>query len=552
MPLGRGSIMTGKIILKGLSRGIVATLVFFVLIEALLRVAYLIRNSTVNEIPLPYVMGNDYGAVPPWVDGLRILEPDETLFWKNRPNLARKYIDIFSPINTEEDRTALLRQFLPALPDSLKDYPVWEISMNSKGFRDREFPRTKPSSSFRIICLGDSWTFGTNVDQEHAYPQRLQTLLREEFPRADFEVFNLGVIGYSSHQGLELMRRRAIDLDPDIVVIGFAMNDSSITGYRDKDMPNYKMSGLAKMVATLSEISESHKLLRYLALLSRYKPKSVGEQIKTEVDSAQKGWDISERRMFGRRDYEKGEPWTRVSLNDYEKNILEMSNLASGRGAGVILLFNELWRENPYRTGLEKISRAEKLPLVDSSALIAEARRSIEEDLERKLELRPPGELRAPSNGEIEVVFRVYLGDHPVAKAVYIAGNHWKLGDVVPNKIAMYDDGTHGDQKAGDHVWSYSATFPQGAEIFYVFTNSGKEGDWEGLDVPYVRAFRIASAGTPTTIYRPIETFGTIYMQADGWHTNAEGYSLIANALLKALKTDVNVRAYLRQRNLVH
>jgi len=341
-------------------------------------------------------------------------------------------------------------------------------------------------------------------------------------------------------------------LDPDIVVIGFAMNDSSLTGYRDKDMPTYKKSGLAQKVATLSEISESYKLLRYLALLSRYKPMSVGEQIKAEVDSAQKGWDISERRMFGRRDYEKGEPWTRVSLNDYEKNILEMINLARGRGAGVILLFNELWRENPYRTVLEKISRPEKLPLVDSSALIAEARRRIEEYLEIKLELRPPGEPRAPSNGELEVVFRVHLGDHPVAKAVYIAGYHRKLGDLVPNKIAMNDDGTHGDQRAGDHVWSYSATFPLGAEIFYVFTNSGKEGKWEGLDVPYIRAFKVAPADAPTTIYRPIETFGTIYMQADGWHTNAEGYGLIANALLEALKADEKVRTYLTQTNRVH
>jgi hypothetical protein len=56
---------------------------------------------------------------------------------------------------------------------------VWEISLKSEGFRDGEFPKLKPPSAFRIICLGDSWTFGANVGQQDACPQRPQALLRE-------------------------------------------------------------------------------------------------------------------------------------------------------------------------------------------------------------------------------------------------------------------------------------------------------------------------------------------------------------------------------------
>ena len=37
-------------------------------------------------------------------------------------------------------------------------------------------------------------------------------------------------------------------------------------------------------------------------------------------------------------------------------------------------------------------------------------------------------------------------------------------------------------------------------------------------------------------IYLPIETFGQLYMQADNWHTNAEGYDLIAAAVEQALE----------------
>jgi hypothetical protein len=99
---------------------------------------------------------------------------------------------------------------------------------------------------------------------------------------------------------------------------------------------------LAAEIGLLPEKLESYKLLRYLALALKDRPKSISDHLRAEIDSVYKGENILERRMFGRLDYEEIETWTRVSLNDYEKNILEMINLARGRGASVILLFNEL------------------------------------------------------------------------------------------------------------------------------------------------------------------------------------------------------------------
>ncbi len=546
--------MKGRSFLVNLTGVFISTVLVCGIVESLIRVAYFVRNSMADHVLLPYVVGHSYGPMPPWVDGLRILEPDETLIWKNRPILQRKYIDIFSSIYREEDRTALLRQFLPGLPDSLKDNPVWEISLNSTGFRDREFPKAKPSSTFRIICLGDSWTFGANVGQQDAYPQRLQALLRQEFPKADFEVFNLGVLGYSSYQGLELLKKNISELFPDLVVIAFAMNDSKIGGSRDKDMPAYnqKQNTLVKTLNRILERIESYKLLAYWAQVIRYTPGSIGDQLSATDKSAQKPEEAL--------DYEKHEPWVRVSPVDYKRNIHGMINLARRHKAGVILLYNQLsadagevagiarlGRPSVYRMVLEEISRSEGVPLVDSSELITKGRRRIEEGLESKLNLRVNQARRTRANGEIEVIFRVYSADWPVAKAVYITGAHPKLGELVPNRIAMYDDGTHGDQNAGDKVWSYSATFPPGTSLFYVYTNSGEEGKWEGLDIPHIRSFKVGAKDQEDNIYRPIESFGKIYMQADGWHTNALGYELVAKALLEKLKEDARVKRYREQ-----
>jgi Starch binding domain len=221
--------------------------------------------------------------------------------------------------------------------------------------------------------------------------------------------------------------------------------------------------------------------------------------------------------------------------------------VARSRNISIVLLYNEFWRDSPYLKVLQRISRDERVPLVDSSALIAGAQKSIEEELEKKLDLQPRKSQRGNAHGEIEVVFRLFADKWSVPKTMYIVGNHPKLGNLVPNKVAMYDDGTHGDQTAGDHVWSYSATFEPGTKLSYIYTDSGEEGKWEGLDVPHIRSFTVEAKNGEQKLYRPIESFGKIYMHADPWHTNAVGYQLIARALLDNLKKNEQVKDYLRQ-----
>ena len=81
-------------------------------------------------------------------------------------------------------------------------------------------------------------------------------------------------------------------------------------------------------------------------------------------------------------------------------------------------------------------------------------------------------------DGETPVVFRVYEGGYPVPQQLSIVGNHPALGNFVPNTIAMHDDGTNGDEHAGDHVWSYRAMMPAGdSRSATCYTNSGARGE---------------------------------------------------------------------------
>lgn len=103
--------MQRRALAKEIATGIAATLLGFAILEALLRIAYLVRNSAVDYIPLVYDIRDEYEVAPPWLDGFRILERDKVLLWKNRPNVQGRYLDVFTPVNTEEERVSLRRQF---------------------------------------------------------------------------------------------------------------------------------------------------------------------------------------------------------------------------------------------------------------------------------------------------------------------------------------------------------------------------------------------------------------------------------------------------------
>ncbi len=107
-----------------------------------------------------------------------------------------------------------------------------------------------------------------------------------------------------------------------------------------------------------------------------------------------------------------------------------------------------------------------------------------------------------------EVVFRVSNGSFPVTTAMSIVGADAQLGSLVPNAVAMHDDGAGGDERARDGVWSLAATFAPGTRLSYVYTNSGARGRWEGLDVPHIRSIVVPFSVDGGPVYLPIETFG--------------------------------------------
>ena len=78
-------------------------------------------------------------------------------------------------------------------------------------------PVERSEDVFRIIILGDSYTFGVNVNTEDNYPMQLQEILNKQCTNK-FEIINLGVGGYDIQYVEHRYQLRGKKYAPDLIV----------------------------------------------------------------------------------------------------------------------------------------------------------------------------------------------------------------------------------------------------------------------------------------------------------------------------------------------
>ena len=92
---------------------------------------------------------------------------------------------------------------------------------NSLGIRGPETTQKKPESVYRIIGLGDSFTFGTGVRFEHTFLHLLEEILNERDDTPRTEVLNFGVPGWNTSAEVALLKNRGPLFEPDEVLLCF-------------------------------------------------------------------------------------------------------------------------------------------------------------------------------------------------------------------------------------------------------------------------------------------------------------------------------------------
>jgi hypothetical protein len=91
------------------------------------------------------------------------------------------------------------------------------------------FPPEKERGEIRIICVGDSTTYGLAVSYDKSYPHLLECLLRKKFPQKNIRVLNAGYPGASERQIKRIFQFHLANYHPDIVIFRkelFQLSDS--------------------------------------------------------------------------------------------------------------------------------------------------------------------------------------------------------------------------------------------------------------------------------------------------------------------------------------
>jgi len=105
------------------------------------------------------------------------------------------------------------------LTPSIQDHNRW-------GLRGADCALEKPPGVLRVAALGDSLTYGHGVGADETWARHLERLLDERGTgAAGHEVLNFGCTGYSIIQEAEVLRAKALEFEPDVVVLMVCLND---------------------------------------------------------------------------------------------------------------------------------------------------------------------------------------------------------------------------------------------------------------------------------------------------------------------------------------
>ena len=107
---------------------------------------------------------------------------------------------------------------------------TFPVTTNEDGLRTSH--SVQKNKKTRIMTLGCSTTFGWGVADDETYPVQLENLFQKD--GLDVDVVNGGQPGYTSFQGLWLWNEILENYRPDVVLIGYIVQDARTVSYTDK------------------------------------------------------------------------------------------------------------------------------------------------------------------------------------------------------------------------------------------------------------------------------------------------------------------------------
>jgi lysophospholipase L1-like esterase len=202
---------------------------------------------------------------------------------------------------------------------------AYDYEHNDLGFRDAQHSWAKGPGEFRILGLGDSFTYGVGVALPDTYLSRLEAMLNaREGTHPRVEVIKAGIPRFYPEPERILLERYGVQFRPDLILVGFLPNDV-IDTYLGLDAVRAGKSGYLMT-------REARELGRMGTLLYRYS--HVGRLlVKGYVD----WWASRQHRPRGDEVFRDGgfhEPdWRKVEV-EFDR----MASIVDSVGAKLVVL----------------------------------------------------------------------------------------------------------------------------------------------------------------------------------------------------------------------
>jgi hypothetical protein len=125
-----------------------------------------------------------------------------------------------------------LAAYLASRPTQVVPHRNWfNYWNNALGLNDEEFEVPKPPGRFRILAIGDSFTFGL-VPYPYTVMTLLEARLRAACPGRDLDVLNFGIGGSGVRDYRAIVTLGLATYDPDLVLVNFYAGNDGPNLYR--------------------------------------------------------------------------------------------------------------------------------------------------------------------------------------------------------------------------------------------------------------------------------------------------------------------------------
>ena len=160
-------------------------------------------------------------------------------------------------LNQFDENLGWVKRTDTATSRATDEYDV-TFDINSLGLRDDPMTSpAKPEASFRVVCLGDSFTLGYTVEREDLFVDQLERKWNAEGRKVD--VINTGTEGYSTDQEAVWLLENGDAFQPDLVLLFPYDNDiywNGQTSYFGTAKPRFDAAGNLDSPSPLADTKE--------------------------------------------------------------------------------------------------------------------------------------------------------------------------------------------------------------------------------------------------------------------------------------------------------